>query len=192
MPLNPPALAAAFLAPNLLSTGNIGMGMPKFAMGVAVGVCQYLTVQAKVVTVDAGVLGVGTSIMPLLVLPPLLQGGLYAGFSSMGILGPMSPLLITGLTNGLITGWTALALLQTNHPGIGVGAGVARIVGPSAVPAMLAGFASMGMVGDGPVKTATAIGIGLDITFAGFFEPIPIVGTPSIVGGAGVGFGSVI
>lgn len=192
MPLNPPALAAAFLAPNLLSTGNIGMGMPKFAMGVAVGVCQYLTVQAKVVTVDAGVLGVGTSIMPLLVLPPLLQGGLYAGFSSMGILGPMAPLLITGLTNGLITGWTALALLQTNHPGIGVGAGVARIVGPTAVPAMIAGFASMGMIGDGPIKTATAIGIGLDITFAGFFEPVPIVGTGSPVGGAGVGFGSVI
>jgi hypothetical protein len=190
--LNPPALAAAFLAPNLLSTGNIGMGMPKFAMGVAVGVCQYLTVQAKVVTVDAGVLGVGTSIMPLLVLPPLLQGGLYAGFSSMGILGPMAPLLITGLTNGLITGWTALALLQTNHPGIGVGAGVARIVGPTAVPAMIAGFASMGMIGDGPIKTATAIGIGLDITFAGFFEPVPIVGTGSPVGGAGVGFGSVI
>jgi len=192
VPLNPPALAAAFLAPNLLSTGNIGMGMPKFAMGVAVGVCQYLTVQAKVVTVDAGVLGVGTSIMPLLVLPPLLQGGLYAGFSSMGILGPMAPLLITGLTNGLITGWTALALLQTNHPGIGVGAGVARIVGPTAVPAMIAGFASMGMIGDGPIKTATAIGIGLDITFAGFFEPVPIVGTGSPVGGAGVGFGSVI
>jgi len=192
VPLNPPALAAAFLAPNLLSTGNIGMGMPKFAMGVAVGVCQYLTVQAKVVTVDAGVLGVGTSIMPLLVLPPLLQGGLYAGFSSMGILGPMAPLLITGLTNGLITGWTALALLQTNHPGIGVGAGVARIVGPTAVPAMIAGFASMGMLGDGPIKTATAIGIGLDITFAGFFEPVPIVGTGSPVGGAGVGFGSVI
>jgi len=192
MPLNPPALAAAFLTPNLLSTGNIGMGVPKFAMGVAVGVCQYLTVQAKVATVDAGVLGVGTSIMPLLVVPTLLQGGLYAGFSSMGILGPLSPLLITGLTNGLVTGWTALALLQTNHPGIGVGAGVARITGPSAVPAMLAGFASMGMTGDGPVKTATAIGIALDITFAAFVEPIPIVGTPSIVGGAGVGFGSVI
>lgn len=192
MPLNPPALAGAFLAPNLLSTGNIGMGMPKFAMGVAIGVCQYLTIQAKVTSIDTGVLGVGTSIMPLIVPAPLLQGALYSGFSSMKILGPMAPLLILGLTNGLTQGWLALALLQTNHPGIGVGAGVAKITAPTAVPTMIAGFASMGLVGDGPIKTATAIGIALDITFAAFVEPIPIVGTPSIVGGAGVGFGSVI
>lgn len=192
MPLNPPALSSGFIAPNLLSMGNIGTGMPKFAMGCAIGVCQYLTVQAKVTTVDAGTLGVGTSIMPLIVPTPLLQGALFGGFSAMGILGPMAPLLITGLTNGLVTGWLALALLQTNHPGIGTGAGVARIVGPTAVPAMLAGFASMGMVGDGPVKTATAIGIGLDTTFAAFFEPIPIVGSASPAGGAGIGFGTVI
>jgi hypothetical protein len=192
VPLNPPALATAFLAPNLLAVGNIGMGMPKYAMGVAMGVCNYLTIPAKVVTIDTGVLGVGTSIMPLIVPPPLLQGALYSGFSSMGILGPMAPLLINGLTNGLTTGWLALALLQTNHPGIGVGAGVARIVAPPAAPFMLAGFASMGMVGDGPVKMATALGIALDITFAAFFEPVPIVGSPSPVGGAGVGFGSVI
>ena len=192
MPLNPPTLATGFIAPNLLATGNIGTGMPKFAMGVAIGVCQFLTVQAKVATVDAGTLGVGTSIMPLIVPTPLLQGALFSGFSSMGILGPMAPLLITGLTNGLVTGWLALALLQTNHPGIGTGSGLARIVGPTAVPAMIGGFASMGMVGDGPVKTATAIGIGLDITFSSFVEPIPIVGSASPVGGAGVGFGTVI
>jgi hypothetical protein len=176
----------------LLSVLHIGTGMPKLAMGVAIGVCQYLTVQAKVVTVDAGTLGVGTSIMPLIVPPPLLQGGLYSGFSSMGILGPMAPLTITGLTNGLCTGWLALALLQTNHPGIGTGAGVAKIVAPTAVPSMIFGFTSIGMVGDGPVKLATAVGIALDITFSAFVEPIPIVGSASPVGGAGVGFGSVI
>jgi hypothetical protein len=192
VPLNPPVLATGFIAPNLLSVGNIGMGMPKYAMGVAIGVCKYLTIQAKVVTVDAGSLGVGTSIMPLIVPPPLLQGALYSGFGSAGILGPMAPLLITGLTNGLTTGWLALALLQTNHPGIGLGAGVARIVAPTAIPIMLAGFAAMGMVGDGPVKMATALGIAMDITFAAFFEPVPIVGIASPAGGAGVGFGSVI
>lgn len=192
MPLNPPALATGFLAPNLISVAHIGTGMPKLAMGVAVGVCNFLTLQAKVVTVDTGVLGVGTSIMPLLVPPPLLQGGLYSGFSSMGILGLMSPLTITGLTNGLVSGWAALAILQTNHPGIGVGAGVARITGPTAVPSMIAGFSSMGMVGGASAKMATAIGIALDITFASFFQPIPIVGTPSPIGGAGVGFGTVL
>lgn len=192
MPLNPPTLATGFIAPNLLATGNIGAGMPKFAMGVAIGVCQFLTSQAKVVTVDVGTLGVGTSIMPLIVPNPLLQGALFAGFASMGILGPMAPLVITGLTNGLVTGWVVLALLQTNHPLIGTGAGVARIVAPTAVPAMIGGFTSMGMLGDGPIKTATAIGIALDITFTTFVEPIPIVGPPSPVGGSGVGFGTVI
>lgn len=191
MPLNPPTLATGFIAPNLLATGNIGAGMPKLAMGVAIGVCQYLA-QAKVVTVDVGTLGVGTSIMPLIVPNPLLQGALFAGFASMGILGPMAPLVITGLTNGLVTGWVVLALLQTNHPLIGTGAGVARIVAPTAVPAMIGGFASMGMIGDGPVKTATAIGIALDSTFAAFVEPIPIVGPSAPVSGAGVGFGTVI
>lgn len=192
MPLNPPALAAGFLVPNLISVGNIGTGVPKLAMGIAIGVTQFLTLQSKVTTVDAGSLGVGTSIMPLIVPSPLLQGGLFSGFSSMGILGPMAPLTILGITNGLVTGWLALALLQTNHPGIGVGAGVARIVGPSAVPAMLLGFSAMGMIGDGPVKMATAIGLALDITFASFFQPVPIVGSASPAGGAGIGFGSIL
>lgn len=192
MPLNPPTLATGFLVPNLISVGNIGVGVPKLAMGIAIGVTQFLTLQAKVTTVDAGTLGVGTSIMPLIVPNVLLQPALFSGFSSMGILGPLAPLTIQAITNGLVTGWTALALLQTNHPGIGVGAGVAKILGPSAVPAMIFGFAAMGMIGSGPAKMATAIGIALDITFTSFFEPVPIVGTASPVGGAGVGFGTVI
>jgi hypothetical protein len=191
MPLNPPALATGFLAPNFISVAHIGTGMPKLAMAVAIGVTQFLTLQAKVTTVDAGLLGVGTSIIPLIVPPPLLQAGLFTGFASAGILGPMAPLTIQGLTSGLVTGFLALALIQTNHPGIGAGTGVARIAGPSAIPAMLSGFSAMGMSG-GATKIATAIGIGLDITFAAFVEPVPIVGAGSPVGGAGVGFGSVI
>lgn len=189
--LNPSTLATGFIAPNLLSVGNIGTGMPKFALGIAVGVCQYLTSLAKVVTVDVGTLGTGIGIMPLIVPNPLLQSSLFSGFSSMQIRGVGAPLLLTGLTNGLVTGWTALALLQTNHPTIGVGTGVAKIVGPSAIPSMIAGFASVSMTGDGPTKMATAIGIGLDITFASFVEPIPIVGTATPTGGAGAGFGMV-
>jgi hypothetical protein len=190
--LNPPSLAAGFLTPNLAASGNVGPGVPKFSLGVAIGVCQYFGIYAKVTTVDTGLLGAGTSIIPLIVPNPLLQGSLLSGFASMGILGPMAPLLITGLTNGLVTGWLALALIQTNHPGIGTGAGVARIVGASAVPAMIAGLSSVGMVGEGPIKTATAIGKGLDTTFAGFVQPVPIVGAASIIGGAGIGFGSVV
>jgi hypothetical protein len=193
MPLNPPALAAGFITPNLISTGNLGTGVPKFALGLSMGVCQFLTIESKVTTVDAGTLGVGTGIIPLIVPNPLVQSSLVTGFVSVGILGTLAPLFIQGLTTGLCTGWLALALLQTNHPTVGVGAGVARITGPTAVPAMLAGFSAVGMTGIGPTKMAQAIGTALDMVFASFVQPgIPIVGTPSIVGSSGVGFGTVI
>lgn len=192
MPLNPPALATGFLAPNQLGVGNIGTGMPKLAMGVAIGVCQYLTVEAKVISVDTGTLGVGTTIFPLIVPPQLLQASLLQGFAAMRILGVLAPLTITGLTSGLTTGWTSLALLNIQHPGVGTGAGVARIVGPSATTAMINGFAAMEMTGEGPTKMARAIGMALDLTFASFFTSVPIVGSVSPTGSAGVGFGTVI
>lgn len=193
MPLNPPALSSGFLVPNLASTGNLGTGVPMFSLGIAIGVCQYLTVQSRVMTVDAGTLGAGTSIIPLIVPSPLLISSLTTGFASAGLMGVMAPKAILGIANGLMTGWLALALLQTNHPTVGVGAGVARVVGPSAMPAMISGFAAAGMIGDGPMRMARAIGIGLDMTFAAFVQPgIPIVGSASPIGSAGVGLGTVI
>jgi len=191
MPLVSPLLAGGFIAPNLLATGQIGQAMPKFALGVSLGVVDYLS-DARVVSVDTGTLGVGLTIFPLIVPQPLLLGALFTGFGSMGILGPMAPLLITGLANGITLGLVSLALLNINHPGVGVGAGVARILGGSAIPSMLGGFDDVGMSADGPKKTATAIGIALDITFAAFFQPVPIVGPPSPVPGGGVGFGSIL
>jgi hypothetical protein len=192
MPLNPPALAAGFLAPNLIGTGNVGPGVPMFSLGIAIGVCQYLAI-AKVVTVDVGTLGVGTSIFPLIVPSPLLLTSLTSGFASAGLMGILAPKVILGIATGLTTGWLALALLQTNHPSVGVGTGVARVIGPSAVPTMISGFAAAGMVGDGPSRMARAIGSGLDMTFASFLQiGIPIVGSASPVPGGGVGFGTVI
>ena len=193
MPLNPPALSAGFIAPNLISTGNLGTGVPKLAMGIAIGVCQYLTVQSKVTSVDVGTAGAGATFFPLIVPPPLLLGALTSAFAGTGILGVAAPQFIAGLTTAFTTGWTALAFLQITHPTVGVGAGVAKIVGPSAVTAMITGFSAMGMAGPGPAKMATAIGIGLDTTFASFVQlAVPIVGSPSIVPSTGVGFGTVI
>jgi len=193
MPLNPPALASGFLTPNLAATGNLGVGVPMFSMGIAIGVCQYLTVQSKVMTVDVGTLGVGTSVIPLVVPSPLLVSSLTTGFASAGLMGTLAPKAILGIANGLMTGWIALALLQTNHPTVGVGTGVARVMGPSAVPAMIMGFTAAGMVGDGPARMGRAIGVGLDMTFATFLQPgIPIVGSALPSGSSGVGFGTVI
>lgn len=192
MPLNSPALAAGFLAPNLLGVAHVGPGMPKFASAVATGVSAHLTGVLKVITTGSGVVGTGVTLIPLAVPPPLIQGALFGGFQSQSLNGPMSPLTITGLTNGLSQGFLSLALVQATWPNVGVGAGVAKFVGPSAVPAMLAGFASQGMVTGGSIKMATAIGIALDTIFQSFVMPVPIVGSPSIAPSAGAGFGVVI
>jgi len=192
MPLAPPALASGFLAPNLASVAHIGPGMPKFANAVALGTTFYLTGAAKVSTTAAGTLGVGATVVPLIIPPPLIQVGLTTGFQAMGMLGPMAPLTIQGLTQGLAQGLAALALIVATHPNVGIGAGIARITGPSAVPSMILGFKSAGMKGQGSDNAAKAIGIGFDTIFAAYILPIPVVGTPNIVPGAGPGFGTVV
>jgi len=192
MPLAPPALAAGFLAPNLASVGQIGPAVPQFASGIASGVVAYLTGGLKVLATGGGVTGAGTTILPLIVPPPLMQSALLGGFSSLGIIGPLSPLTATGISNGLTQGWLALALIQATWPNVGVGAGVAKFLGPSAIPFMVSGFASAGMVTSGSVKMATAIGTALDTVFQSLVVPVPIVGSPSIVPANGLGFGFIV
>jgi hypothetical protein len=193
MPLNPPVLAAGFVAPNLIAMANLGTGVPNLALGISIGVCQFLTIEAKVTTIDVGTVGVGTSIIPMFVPLPLLQTALVSSFASTGILGPLAPPFLQGLALGLTTGWLALALLQTNHPTVGVGAGIAKITASTAVPAIIQGLAAVGVSGTGPIKFGTALGTALDITFAAYLQPgIPIVGTPSIIPGAGIGLGTVL
>ena len=192
MPLNPAPLAAGFLAPNLVATGNLGVAVPTLALGIASGVCQYLT-SAVVNSVDVGTAGVGTTLFPLIVPSPLIQSSILSGFAAMGIMGIAAPALILGLSTGISTGLSALALLQINHPGVGVGAGVVRLTAATAVPFMINGMASVSMSGAGPTKVATALGIGLDLTFASFVQlAVPIVGSPSPVASSGVGLGTVI
>jgi hypothetical protein len=189
MPLTPVGLSAV-LIPNLVGAGMLGTGLPQYALGVSNGVVLY-NLQLKVITVDAGTLGAGVGLLPLLVPQPLLLSGLFAGFAAQALIGPMAPPLAIGLANGLSLGLVQ-GLVTTVHPTVGVGACVARFVGPSAVPSMIAGFASAGMVGPGATKKASAIGIALDIVFQAFTLPIPIVGPPSILPGGGAGFGTVV
>ncbi len=191
MPLNPSALAP-IIAAGLLSAGQSGFQMPKFTLGIASGVCKYFSLAAKVVTVDTGTLGAGTGANPFFLSAPALIQTMLAGYASAGILGMFGPGNATGVANGISQGLISLALLQTNHPSVGVGTGVARIVGSSAVPTMVAGFADAGMVNTGSVQQATGIGIGLDTFFQSFTMPIAIVGSTSPSGSSGSGFGFVV
>jgi len=190
MPVVPPGIVG-MLVPNMTVTGNIGSGVSKFAGGVAAGLAVWVP-KIVVQTIDSGSLGVGSGgPMPLLVPPPLLYANLLIGSASFGILGPMDPLLELGLANGLTASFVQM-LVKTTHPGVGAGSAIARFQAPPCIPDMIAGFASVQMVGDGPVKKASAVGMALDITFASLVMPVPIVGAPSPSGGAGVGFGQII
>ena len=189
MPLTPIGIAG-LLIPNLIATGNIGIGVPKLAAGIASGIISW-NATLKVLTVDVGSFGVGTGSLPCAIPQPLLFASLLSGLAAAGNVGVMMPLLALGTANGL-----ALAFLQglvvTLHPSVGVGTGIARFIGPPATPSMIRGFASAGMVGPGPTKMATGIGIGLSIAFGSFVLPIPILGPPSPASSSGSGFGSIV
>ena len=189
MPITPVGLTGV-LVPALIASAQIGTGVPKLALGVATGVTTFAA-QSTVTSVDTGTLGVGVTVAPLVVPQPLLLANILAGFAATGTVGVMSPVLAVGLANGLSLGFLQ-GLITMTHPGVGAGAGVAKVIPAGAVPAMIAGFAAAGMVGVGSVKMATAIGIALTLTFTTFVLPVPIVGAPSIVPGAGVGVGKIV
>jgi hypothetical protein len=189
MPLTPVGVAGV-LTPALIASGQTGIAVPQFALGVGTGVTIFAQASA-VVTADTGTLGVGAGAQPLIVPQPLLLSSLLAGFAATAQVGIMAPLLAVGLANGLALGFLQ-GLLVTTHPGVGLGAGVGRIIAVGAVPSMIAGFAAAAMIGPAAIKMATAIGIALTITFAAFVTPIVIAGPPSVLPGAGPGFGKIV
>lgn len=189
MPLTPPGIVGTVL-PSLLATGNIGMGTPQLSSGIAAGVMLWVA-QMKVTTIDAGSLGVGAGLLPCVIPQPLLLGGVLAGCAAFGNVGPMMPPFALGVATGLSLAFPQ-GIITTIHPTVGSGTGVARFVGPSAIPSMIGGFSSVGMVGPGSVKMASSIGMGIDIAFAAFTVPIPIVGSASPVGSGGTGTGTII
>jgi hypothetical protein len=168
----------------------LGLGTPNFALGVSIGTSKWL-LSLTVTTIDSGSLGVGSGQLPLIVPQPLLLANIAAAFAATGNVGIMMPLKALGLATGLSTAFLQ-AIIKTTHPGIGSGVGVARFSPVPAAPMIIAGLAEVGMVGQGVTTIATAIGMGLNQTFATLMIPIPIVGSASPAAGAGTGFGKVI
>lgn len=188
MPITP--AAAPQLAGALAASAQLGMKVPDFALGVTIGLSKWVQT-VKVIAPSSGTLGVGQGITPLVVPSPVIQQALFPAFASFAILGPMSPLHIMGLSNGL-----NLVFLQglclTTHPTVGAGGGVVKFTPTPAAPFLIEGLASVGMVGGGPVKLAGAIGMGLNTVFSALSIPCVVAGPPNIVPGAGVGFGQIV
>jgi hypothetical protein len=189
-----PATVPGFLGvliPNLVSTGMIGTGLPKYARGVALGLQQWVP-QVKITTIDTGTAGAGKNVpLPIIVPQPILYTNLIAGMVSQKLTGVFMPSFIAGLANGLVLCFTQ-TLISTTHPSVGVGGGVAKFSAVPAAQSMISGFAQAGMVGDQAVKKAKALATGLDRTFAILIMPVVIAGPPSPFPSAGSGFGSLI
>lgn len=188
MPLTPAAIP--IMTGALLGSGLIGSQTPQLSSGVVNGVCKWV----KTVTVlapSSGTLGAGQGLAPLVVPPPTLFGALTQGFAAMEILGPMSPLLINGLANGLSQVF-AQATVITTHVAVGVGAGTVKFTPGTPGPILTQGMQEAGMKGDGPVKMGSAIGIALTIVFSALTLPLVVAGSPNIVPGGGVGFGKIV
>jgi hypothetical protein len=190
MPVALPAIVGA-LAPNFASVGILGVDVPKLCAGIANGLVQWVpTVQ--VVTVDAGVAGVGSNVPTPVVAPqPLLLANLMTGMAGQGLVGIFVPLFVQGLSTGLMTAFLQM-LVKTNHPVVGIGTGVGKYVAPPSGPAMIAGLTSAGVIGISAFRLGLAIGVGLDVTFASLVVPVVIVGSGSPVSTGGAGLGNIV
>ena len=189
MPITPFGVQGV-LTPALMATGMLGLSVPKFALGIGIGVSKWVK-SVPVSTIDSGSLGVGSGQLPLAVPQPLLLANITAAMASMGLIGPMAVLKALGLATGL-AGAFPMGIIKTTHPGIGTGIGLAKFGTSPAAPLIIAGLAEVGMVGAGVVRIGTAIGTGINMSFAALVLPVPIVGSASPSGGAGVGYGTVI
>jgi hypothetical protein len=190
MPLTPVSVAA-IMQPSLTAVSFIGVGTPKLAQALGIGLTTW-TPKIAVQTVDSGTLGAGKGVpIPIILAPPVLQLNLTLGFTANGILGLLAPVFITGLTTGLVQTY-ATALTNTAHVGVGLGAGVATFRPPPAFADLKRGFDAVGATGDGAVKLCRSLAQGLESTFSTLVLPQPISGPPSPAPGAGSGFGVIL
>jgi hypothetical protein len=147
-----------------------GFSISQLASGVAQGV--FLWVQSLVVPMNAvGLVGVGSVSFPFTVPPGGLNGTLTANLAPFGT---MAPILAQGLGIGITAG-LATGLIIGAVPGVGTGTAIVRFQG-TAVPHIVAGFASRGLVGTQAPILAQAIGAGIDTFFAAYTLVVPVVG----------------
>ena len=189
MAINPGVTTPIFLG-SLVANGQIGPSISQFASGLALGLFQYTQSGLTVISIDAGVLGVGTGICPTIILPePVLLVSLMTSLAGHGIIGPTMPLQANAIALGVSVS-LALAQVQTINPLVGIGAGKLQLI-PNGTGGSIfaAAFKASGMVGSMVTNLGLAVGLGLDAVIATAIGVVAIVGSPSIVPSGGVGTG---
>lgn len=189
MPLTSAGLSGSIIA-GLTSAGMLGERVPQLASGIATGLVNWVRTLV-VTTADTGTAGSGTGFIPWVFLAPVFIPNLLTAYSSNQLLGLFAPSEATGLGNGICTGFLQGALV-TQHPQIGTGTGLCKIIWTPAFPFLMAGFSSAGIVGPSAWRKANAISQALDASLAVFILPTPIVGSATPTASSGVGFGIII
>lgn len=188
MPLTPPTLFVP-ISSNLIAVGCIGVGTPTLARAVSLGL-TFWGAATRVTIQAAGVAGAGVVTMPITVPPPALLATMLQGLASQQILGVASPLLATGLANGISAGLLT-GLVVAPVPGVGSGAGLATFRS-AGLPSMIQGFKAAGLTGATAEQKARAIGLGLDLFFAAFAMPVVVVGPGGPAAGSAVVPGQIL
>lgn len=181
----------ATLVPNLVSCAMLGVGVPRLARGLGIGLSTW-TPTIVISTTDVGSAGVGKGVpVPIALVQPVLYGNLLAGMRAQNLVGVLAPAFVMGLANGLVALYLQ-GFTNTVHAAVGVGAGVATFRPPAAFPAINAGFAAVGITNGVATRLARALSSGLETTFRGLALPQPIVGSVSPATASGRGFGSIL
>jgi hypothetical protein len=178
------------------ANGLLGTGTPALAQGLSLGIAGNILATGLVQTVDAGVVGAGVSTGKIIgpnpgVLTPLLIGQMAAG----GFLGVAAVPMATAISLAFCTWFLAGNLVITVNAGVGVGVATGIVSGlqPSAMQTMLLGtLAGSGMLGVQIPQLAQAVANSIvpHLLTMGIYIA-PITGSPSIIPGAGSGFGKI-
>ncbi len=192
MPIEPVITTPIFTAA-LAANGLIGVHTPQLAEGLATGLFTYLGSAVVVTSQDVGVLGAGTGIGPSIILEDtLILAALVPFMAACGLIGPMAAAQASAISMGISLS-LAGAIVSTINSTVGVGAGKLLITPTGSGAAVFtAGLAAAGLIGVHVPQLGAAVGGALDSVIVSAIGVIAIVGSPSIIPGAGVGIGKII
>lgn len=193
MPLDPISLTPIFTSA-LLASGEIGIGTPQLALGLATGLSIYAHSGIIVISTDVGLLGAGVGVGAGVIIPPTqLLNALVPLMASGLIVGPFSPVTASAIALGMSMALLTAGIITVNA-GVGVGAGKVQLIPNPAVsvPTFIQAFASVGMTGIMSPSLATAVALALDICLPTGIAVVGIVGAAGPLPGAGAGVGSLL
>jgi hypothetical protein len=175
-----------------------GQFVPALVMALSNGLISAIQA-TPILTADSGTSGVGVGFVPLPAAAPavaspgtlavLLEGQLRG----VGIAGMKVSQLAQALAQG-ITAHLLLAVVSSQHPGVGTGAGIGSFIPvlPTYVSQIQAALAAGGIVGQYAPNLGLAVANAITTYLAGIVLTVPIVGPAGPAPGTGAGTGRLV